>query len=138
MWYPRRYPDSGKERSPFIIMSIISLDSDTFIMVSLLALYVFSTVILSDLDSLVLYPPLSLLYWGILSLVLYLSWLYHYISWWFSSLTYVIFYIPNCHRGFSFYVFFYWVMMYEKVLVGLFCWKVLISESFLLSAYLLL
>ena len=53
--------------------------------------------------------------------VLYLSWLYHYISWWFSSLTYVIFYIPNCHRGFSFYVFFYWVMMYEKVLVGLFC-----------------
>ena len=61
------------------------------------------------------------LYWGILSLVLYLSWLYHYISWWFSSLTYVIFYIPNCHRGFSFYVFFYWVMMYEKVLVGLFC-----------------
>ena len=35
---PRRYPDSGKERSPFIIMSIISLDSDTFIMVSLLAL----------------------------------------------------------------------------------------------------
>ena len=86
----------------------------------------------------IFYPPPNLWLQCILSIVLYLSWFYHYISWWFTSLTQVIFNIPNCHRGSSFYVFLFCIKIYQDLLVGLFFWKVLISESILISASLLL